>query len=309
MSVSLGGDMSECPPPKAPRRVVVVQNPISGLPVRQALVPRFLAAARAGGAEVKLVRTEAAGHGTELAAELCASDCDVIVVAGGDGTVNEVLNGMDLTSGTALATFPTGTSSIFARDRGIPFAPETAARAVLAGRRQRMDVSTVNGRRFLMVVGVGWDAHVVSKVVALRDGHLGQHRYVIPVIRATFDYSWPELSVRLPGETDARPAKLVWASNIRNYAAFFRITPDARPDDGRLDFLVIRDGRPRDAVRWMAGALLGTLPRLRETDYVTGRELFVTSDEPVPYQVDGDPGGVTPIHVAMLPDAVEVIVP
>ena len=148
--------MSECPPPKAPRRVVVVQNPISGLPLRHALIPRFLASLRAGEAEVALVPTEAPGHGTELAAELCASDCDVVVVAGGDGTLNEVLNGLDLRSGTALATFPTGTASIFARDRGIPFDPAGAARAILLGRRQRMDVSTVNGRRFLMVVGVGW---------------------------------------------------------------------------------------------------------------------------------------------------------
>jgi len=306
MSVSLGDDMSESPPM---RRIVVIQNPISGLPKRHGLVPAFLEGLGAAGAEVELRRTEAPGHATELAEEACRKGCDTLVAIGGDGTVNEILNGMDLAGETALATFPTGTSSIFARDLRVPFEPRPAARAVLAGRRRRMDVSTANGRRFLVVVGVGWDAHVVSKVAEIRDGHLGRHRYVLPVLRAVLDYGWPDLTVRVDGEPEGRPAKVVFACNVRNYAAFFRVAPEARADDGLLDFVVLRDGRARDSVRWVIGALLGTLPRLRETDYVKGREIVVTADEPVPCQVDGDPGGVTPITVSMLPDAVEVIVP
>jgi len=296
--------MSESPP----TRIAVIRNPISGLSSRHRLVPAFLGALQSGDTEVVHRATEGPGHAAEISREEADRGCDVVVAVGGDGTVNEVLNGLP-PDGPALATFPTGTASVVARAVGIPFRPADAARVILAGRRRRIDVGRVNGRRFLLVVGVGWDAHVVATVARSRRGHLGMHRYVLPALTAAQTYRWPDLSVRMEGEAVPRVAKLAFACNFRHYGGFFRIAPDARPDDGLLDFVTLSGGGARDSVRWAVGAVLGTLPGLRETEHVKGRSLVVTSDEPVPFQVDGDPGGVTPVTIETEPDALEVIVP
>jgi YegS/Rv2252/BmrU family lipid kinase len=305
-SVSLDPEMSERPP--SPRRITVIANPVSGSPRSHGRLPIFLDLLKGGGVEADVQRTEGPGHATELAREASRLGREAIVAVGGDGTVNEVLNGME-TSETALATLPLGTSSIFARDLGIPFDPTEAAEVLLEGRRRRLDYGLVNGRRFLMVVGIGWDAHVVNAFSEARSGHGGKHRYLAPIARAVVEYDFPELTIRVDGEEPPRKASLAFACNIRNYAAFFRIAPKAVPDDGALDFVVLREGGARNYLKWAIAAFRGTLPRYREVDYVQGRTLHVTAERPVPVEIDGDPGGTTPVTLSLVPDALEVLVP
>lgn len=296
--------MSERPP----RRIVVVANPISGNPRSHERLPVFLDVLKGSGAEVRLAPTEGPGHATELGADACRRGCDAIVAVGGDGTVNEVLNGLAPGEGPALGTLPLGTSSIFARDLRIPFDPAKAAGVVLRGRRRRLDVGTVNGRRFLMVVGVGWDAHVVNAFAEARRGHGGKARYLAPIAKALVEYDFPELTVALD-DAPPRAARIAFVCNIRNYAAFFRIAPEAAPDDGRLDLVTIRDKSARNYLKWILAAYLGTLPRYREVEYRKGTRIRIDADRPVPFEVDGDPGGTTPVDIALAPAALEVLVP
>jgi YegS/Rv2252/BmrU family lipid kinase len=260
------------------------------------------------GREIRVSRTEGAGHATELARDACRRGADAVLAVGGDGTVNEVVNGIGA-GPTALATFPLGTSSIFARDLGIPFLPEAAAACILAGRRRRIDVGTVNGHRFLMVVGVGWDAHVVNAFTEARTGHGGKLRYLAPIAKALLTYDFPEITVRVDGEPAGRSGRIAFVCNIRNYAAFFRIAPEAVPDDGLLDLVLIRHGGPRSYLRWGLAAWRGTLPRYREVDYVKGTTIRIESARPVPIQVDGDPGGTTPVEIELAHSPLEVLVP
>ena len=296
--------MSERPPL---RQIAVITNPVSGSPRSHGRLPVFLDFLKGAGIEADLHRTEAPGHATELAREACRRERQVIVAVGGDGTVNEVLNGLE-TDRTALATLPLGTSSIFARDLRIPFDPTEAAGILVSGRRRRLDYGIVNGRRFLMVVGIGWDAHVVNAFSAARNGHGGKHRYIAPIAKAMMEYDFPTLTIRVD-DGAPRTASIAFACNIRNYAAFFRIAPRAVPDDGVLDFVLIREGGARNYLKWVIAAFRGTLPRYREVDYAQGRTLRVDADRPVPYEIDGDPGGTTPVTISIVPDALEVFVP
>jgi diacylglycerol kinase family enzyme len=157
-------------------------------------------------------------------------------------------------------------------------------------------------------VGVGWDAHVVKAVSATRHGHLGKHRYILPIARAVLDYPFPGLEASLDGGPFA-DVRLVFACNTRNYAAWFTLAPEAQPDDRRLDFVLLRRGSARDMPRWTWGAFSGTLPRYRETTCAKGRNLVVTAATPVPFQVDGDPGGTTPVRIDLAEETLEVIVP
>jgi YegS/Rv2252/BmrU family lipid kinase len=288
--------------------VRIVANPISGLKSRERSLDRFREILEASGVAGELAVTEGPGHATELAAAACEGDFDAVVAVGGDGTVNEVVNGL---SGTrvALATLPTGTANLLARELRIPFDAEGAARTVVSGRRRLLDAGRADGRRFLMVVGIGWDAHVVELVSSGRRGHLGQHRYLLPIARAILGYEFPPLSVTVDGVPHPRPVSLAFVCNTRNYGAFFNLTPQARPDDGLLDFLLLRNGHPRNYVRWVAAALAGRLPEYRDVDYVKGRRIEIRGERPVPWQADGDPGGQTPLTIEIEEQAVEVLVP
>jgi len=299
--------MSDAAPARV-RQVQIILNPVSGLSGRSGAFEAFRAGLRGEGVEVIETRTERAGHAPLLAGEAIRRGVDAVVAVGGDGTVNEVLNGLPL--GTIpVGVFPTGTSNILARELRLPFDPRRAAAVIAAGRRRRLDVGTVNGRRFLMVVGVGWDGHVVEVVSAHRHGHLGRHRYVLPILRAVLDYRFPPLMVSDGGAGPPRPAALAFACNTRNYAGWFALAPEARPDDGAIDFVTLARGSRRDVPRWFWAALTGSLPRYREVTCRKGRSLLVTAGEPVPYQVDGDPGGVTPVRIGMEDVTLEVIVP
>jgi len=307
-SVSLSNDMSERPPSGPGRRVTVIANPISGFSRKAPPAATLKSVLEEAGLDVRLTFTERAGHAVDLAREACREESDTIVAVGGDGTVNEVMNGME-GDVTALATLPTGTSNILARELGIPFEPAGAARVVIGNRRRRLDVGLVNGHRFLMVVGVGWDADVVRRVSKVRKGHLGQHKYIAPILQSVAGYRFPPLSVRFDDEAEPRTASLAFACNTRNYAGWFTLAPEARPDDGVLDFLLVGDGATRNFLRWGIAAVAGTLPRGREVDYLKGRSLRIDAEEPVPVQVDGDPFGTTPVEISLEPRPQEVIVP
>jgi YegS/Rv2252/BmrU family lipid kinase len=298
----------EIPGQRPVRRARVIWNPVSGLQKGYEPGVRVCEVLEGEGVEVEIAPTEGPGHATELARQACRREWDVVVAVGGDGTVNEVLNGLEGTR-TSLATVPSGTANMLARELTIPLDATRAARLVSRGRRRRMDAGRANGRRFLMVVGVGWDAAIVNEVAERRRGHLGRHRYLLPIARTMWRYDFPVLEARVDGEEAPRPACLAYACNTRNYGGWFTLAPRARPDDGRLDFLVVREGRSRNYVRWILGALLGTLPGYREVDYFRGRRIRIESEKPVPYQVDGDPGGTTPVVVELEENALEVIVP
>ncbi|MHC4470686.1 MAG: diacylglycerol/lipid kinase family protein [Planctomycetota bacterium] len=300
--------MSERPPGRPVRKVQVIVNPISGRSGRRTTLARYLDALRGHGVEAAVVTTEAPGHATALAREACDRGVDAVVAAAGDGTVNEVLNGLG-GDPVALSTMPMGGSNMLARDLKLPFDPVRAARVLAGGRRYRMDVGNANGRRFVMVVGVGWDAQVVNAVCAARRGHLGRARYIAPIARAAIAYDFPELTIRIDGEDPPRRGCIAFVCNTRNYASWFAIAPEATPDDGALDFLVLSEGSARDFVRWGIAAFRGTLPRYREVEYVKGREIEIEAQRPVPFQVDGDPGGTTPLTVTLEEGALEVIVP
>jgi YegS/Rv2252/BmrU family lipid kinase len=300
--------MSEHASPRPIRRVRIIANPISGAIARRAVVPRCVEVLSRAGIEVETAPTEGPGHATALAGEACRRGLCAVVAVGGDGTVNEVVNGM-LPGRTALATVPTGTANMLARELGVPFLADAAARVIAAGRRRRLDVGVVNGRRFAMVVGVGFDAAVVAAVSSARRGHLGQHRYLAHVAKTMMEYSFTPIDVRIDDEPTLRRASLLFACNTRNYAAHFALAPDARSDDGRLDFVLVTGGAARDFPRWLYGAFTGTLPRYRDVTYVQGRKLEVSAAGPVPVQIDGDPGGTTPLLVSLLPGALEVLVP
>jgi YegS/Rv2252/BmrU family lipid kinase len=253
-----------------------------------------------------------AGEGAARAAAARAEGFEAVVAVGGDGTVNEVLNGLDGT-GIPVGIVPTGTANVLARDLGIPFDPAAAARVVAGGRPRVLDIGEArNGegatRRFLCCAGAGFDAVVVKAVAEARKARLGFRGWVRPMWRACAHYDFPALRVSVDGKP-APPATIAVVCNTANYGGLFSLVPGADPGDGTLDACLIDAHSRRSFFRYTWAAWRGTLPGHGDVRTLRGAAVRIESDRAVPLQVDGDPFGGTPLTATLLPGAARVLVP
>ena len=293
------------------RRLLVLVNPISGRGRALRTAERFLVALRREGAEAEEFRTATAGEAKHRAREARDGGFDALVAVGGDGTVNEALNGLE-GSGIPVAILPTGTANVLARDLGLPFDPDGAARVAARGRPRTIDIgevrTTAGVRRFLCCAGAGFDGAVVNAVAAARRGGLGFRGWVKPLWRTCTEYDFPGVRVSVDGGPPSHGTMAV-ICNTANYGGLFRLVPGADPGDGALDAFVASPRGRAALLRYLWGAWRGTLSRRPDVRTVRGGAVRVEAFRPVPVQVDGDPFGETPMDATVLAGAAKVLVP
>lgn len=244
-----------------------------------------------------------------------------LVAAGGDGTIAALLNERP---GVPVTVLPAGTENLFARHFGMSHDPEQVAATIARGRTIRMDLGSAPGRRFALMAGIGFDADVVTRHHLARVGQAGRMRpthraaYVEPVLRSSFAYRFPPLTLRIddPGAEETVVGSLAFLFNLPCYALGLPIAPLAREDDGLLDLVVFRDPGPFQALRYLWLVFRGIHLRKPGVTHRKIRRVSITAAEPVPVQLDGDPGGLVAdpgAHITwgaeVLPGAVGVIVP
>ena len=257
----------------------------------------------------------------EMVAEAASSPgCRCLVAVGGDGTVAALINEQP---GVPIAVLPAGTENLFARHFGFERHPERAAARIAGGRASTMDLGRLGERRFSLMAGFGFDADVVSRHHAARVGRAGvmrpTHRaaYVEPVLRSSFGYRFPRLTLDVEG-VDGRREALVGTTafvfNLPRYALGLPFAPSARGDDGWLDLVVFRDPGPFRALHYLWLVVRGLHLDRPGIIHRRVRRVEIGADAPVPVQLDGDPGGIVlpgaePTTIEVLPAAVEVLIP
>jgi diacylglycerol kinase family enzyme len=235
-----------------------------------------------------------------------------VVAAGGDGTVAAVIN--ELAADVPLAVLPSGNENVFARALGFDAEPAALARAIAAGRRRRIDLGrarTSDGpRRFGLMLSAGFDAEVIHRIARRRTAggepkRVGRAHYLGPIGAALWAYPHAPVSVTADGVTLTGAYCVI--GNLPEYALALSLTPAARADDGLLDWVAFeRRGLPAlAAYTWaVVRARHGALPHVRSG---RARRLTLTSAVPVPVQLDGEPGGFTPVDVEALPSALSIV--
>ncbi|HZW29308.1 MAG TPA: diacylglycerol kinase family protein [Isosphaeraceae bacterium] len=235
-------------------------------------------------------------RGEMVAAAAGDSACRCLVAVGGDGTVSALLNERPRPPVTVL---PAGTENLVARHFGLRRDPRRLAATIAAGRASRIDVGKAAGRRFLLMAGFGFDAEVVTRHHRARVSRSGRvrptHRmaYVEPILRSSWSYRFPTISVRVldPGAEEVIRGTTVFVFNLPRYALGLPFAPIARDDDGWLDLVVFRNPGPFQALYYLCKVFCGIHLDDPSVFHRRVRTLVVTADEPIPVQLDGDPGG------------------
>jgi YegS/Rv2252/BmrU family lipid kinase len=289
------------------QKILLIGNPIAGRGKSSRLIHQCVLELRQRGYRIETFFTRSAGDANRRA-RCIEPEFSTLIVAGGDGTLNEVLNGLPDPSGIPIALLPTGTANILAHDLALPNRPEAVAQAIEQGGVQWLDMGLVGGHRFLMLVSAGIDAMVTEAVRRRRGQSFGYAGYVLPVLRVLLRYRVPQLRVTVDEQASFRGAFVI-VSNTRNYGGIFTFADRARCDSGHFDVCIFPKGTVLGLSTYYLAALRGRVSRRTEVNYLTGRRIRIESKEPVPVQVDGDAFGTTPVCVELMPSAVPVFVP
>ncbi len=293
--------------PDASLGVLVIGNPIAGGGRAGRCIERLVSLLDARGHDVERFLTREAGEAAARAGQL-DDGVERLVVVGGDGTLNEVVNGLADPSRVPLAQLPTGTANVLAHDLGLPREPEGTVDLLERGAVRRIDMGIAGQRRFLLMLSAGFDALVTREVKSQRTGRLGYAGYAEPLLRALRGYTPPTLRVSVNGGRPI-PCGLAVASSTRNYGGLFSIARDAGPDTGHLDVCLLPSASRRSIVRLGLRALAGEVAEQRGVIHRVGRRVMICSDDPAPIEIDGDYAGTTPITAQLLPRVVPFLVP
>ena len=290
-----------------PNKCLIVANPISGLGFGRRNAPRLEAQLREHGYDAELIWTTKSDTGRATAAAADPDEVAAILCVGGDGTLNQVVNGLG-DKRIPVTVFPTGTGNVLAKEYGIPYSVARVCDMIRRGKTELLDVGVIGDQRFVLFAGAGFDAAVAMALSESRTGRISMLNYVAPTIKALSTYRFPEMEVVVDGELAGR-ATCVLVSNIHSYGGPFEFVEDADPTDGQFDICLMR-GRGRwDMLRYLWGGLRGRILEYEDITHVRGAQIELTSDAAVPVQADGDYFGKLPVRIDLLHAQVPVIVP
>jgi len=289
---------------------LIIANPTSGsFPHHHHRHADTLAFLQARGWQVELCFTTAPGDARRLARRAVQENRSLVVAAGGDGTINEVIQEL-AGSETALGVLPMGTVNVWAREVGIPLDRAGAREILVAGQTRRIDLGQANDRYFLLMVGIGVDGEVAQAVEHKPLKRLGVLGYALAALWFGTGYLGFPLALTIDGSEVVRTRALqVVIGNTQLYAGALKFTWLARCNDGLLDLCLVHKHGPLGRLIILFDFLFKREERRQRVRYHTLREVVIETRNPVAIQIDGEPAGSTPLSVRVVPGALKVLVP
>ena len=295
------------PEPISNHRYLLIVNPEAGSRSTMKALPEIERIMRERKAEYEFHFTKEKGHATELVKEVGA-DFDVVVSVGGDGTINEILNGMpDLNK--PMGIIPIGTGNDFARSCSIKIGDLESAVDVLLGHDvKKIDVGEVNGRRFINVMGLGFEgrANDIGKMLPFLHG---TPKYIIAIGGTYLTYRRMQLRVKMNDMVLDEKVFLISIGNGWNVGGGLQLTPKAILDDGLFNVGYLQNITRFRILQVFAKLYDGTIDTVPEFKMFQTKELTIESDRPIPAHIDGE--SFDPVQksfkVRLIPKAQEII--
>lgn len=308
----------------APTAPLIIVNPIAGNGRAHGLAPRIQSWLDAHRVEARLLETRERGHAERLASTAGDLGHDRVVVVGGDGTIQEVVNGL-LTAARAsgngalaLGAVPGGNGNDLVRDLALPLDPISALVVALGEETRPIDVAVASGadgreRHFAVAGGVGFDARVAHVMYGHRlPWQRGQAGYFLSTFFELLRFRNHRLRLTLSTHDGERlierTSLLVAFANGPYYGGGMQICPGADPADGYLDVCVAGDLSRWEAIRLLPGIYKGAHVGHPKVEFVRARSIHFDGDDGTLVHLDGEPFGAIPITVDLLPSALQVAV-
>jgi YegS/Rv2252/BmrU family lipid kinase len=245
-------------------------------------------------------------HATKLA-EAAKDKYDLIIAAGGDGTINEVINGMANSKAT-LVIIPFGSTNVLASELGVPDDPKMAAGLITKGKKIKMDLgyakTSKESRYFSMMLSVGPFAQVIKDTTPEFKKRWGRFAYPFRLIKLLFRYKWHKIYVKHKVESTGY---FVIMANIKYYGGEYEIADKANMRDGLLDLVIINRKNPWDIIVLIFSIASGKLNKFLRKEYYKTKEAEIYSHYNMQIQVDGEVLGLAPVSVKIMPKALNVI--
>jgi YegS/Rv2252/BmrU family lipid kinase len=250
--------------------------------------------------------TEFAGDGLNKALEVVKKNYDVVVVAGGDGTINEVVQGIKGSS-IQLGILPVGTINVFAAELKIPNNLQDAWDVIRAGKTVQVDLPTANGHAFVQLAGVGLDAKVVKKTTWESKKKLGPLSYLLTLLRIA-SKKQPKLRVET-AEGERYKTRFILVGNGRLYGGPLQVFRKAEISDGLMDVCLFDQVDYMSLIRYGNGIVWGDHTTMKDVTYFQTKGFKVTSKKRVPIEVDGEWMDYTPCEFKFGSKSLSVLVP
>jgi YegS/Rv2252/BmrU family lipid kinase len=296
-------------------RIAVIMNPAA----RSARAAQMVAKFRALEPSPDLHLTHSVGHATELAQQLAQEGAKTIVAAGGDGTVNEVLQGIcrfnescaDPAQHVTLGTMPAGTMNVFAYELGFQSHLDLSRpwSVIQSGVSHEIDLWMANSRYFLQLAGVGLDAEIVRLTTWEQKRRFGPLSYVMSAI-SLLQRPVPVISVQCEGRPEMHGSMLL-IGNGGHYGGPFKIFPHASLTDGKLDLILFREKNINawHAMQMLQGMLVDGYRDTADIDYFQVDTFSVSCAEGTALELDGELAGATPVSFRKAPFRLRVAAP
>jgi diacylglycerol kinase (ATP) len=288
--------------------IAVILNPASGAGKTLHLVPKVTAALERLGRPYRLHLTARANEAPEVARQFAREGACMVIAIGGDGTVNEVANGL-LTSGTdvPLAVVPSGHGSDFVRTTATPKSVDDAIALACSGKTRRIDVGRASfddgtSRFFVNVAGLGFDAAVAQRVQKTRLPG-STLPYLVALGSTLFRYRNLKVDVQCDDEQLSQVAVFVTVANAKYFGGGLMITPMAEIDDGMLDLAVIGDFSKFELIKQVPGVYKGKHVTHPKFLHRRTKSVRIESSEPARVQLDGELVGAAPVTFTVEPGA------
>lgn len=290
------------------KKVFLIGNPIAGGGALKKIkkVESFLSSLNI---DFETYLTKKAGDAeifARLVKEKNLSDC-LVLVAGGDGTYNEVVNGLAF-SEIPMAILPMGTSSVLAREIKLTNNLESAFKSVLSGKPHKIHLGKIKNsekeRLFILMAGVGFDGEAVYGVKKKEKQYLGKIAYFLSGIRTIIKYSPDLLKIVNSNEKTAYTAVVAKASC---YGGSFKIAPDARLDEPIFYVFLSKTQRRLTLLYHILGVIIGKNIKMKQTDYFKTEKLKILGNAHV--QIDGDYFGKAPVEIEIVKNGINLVFP
>lgn len=261
-------------------------NPISGTRDKNGICDLTATRLQGAGIDLDIAHTQYKGHGAELARKAAEDGADIVVVAGGDGTVNEVASAL-LHTDTALGIIPCGSGNGLARSLGLPMDFEAAIDIIGRNMPCAVDCGVADGRPFFCTFGMGFDAVVTEKFAS--GERRGKMQYVRSALLEFINFTPDSYALEIDGEIYTEEALLIAVCNTPQYGNNAYIAPRASLTDGLLDVTVIRNSPVIQQAMAGIGLLSGQIDRNRYVDTFKAKDVKIIRLKDGPAQIDGEP--------------------